>query len=470
MVREATHTSTDAASSTVWNRMLDALLSLQFKATTLVVILTLLVTAGVSGFLLQTSGQLARAQHDEQLVNAAALLAKAANPLWVDGDLNALKGLAVESANGLPLLYVIFSDVEGKQVAVAEHRSVHLLQRLERDGGERVPVPGTPVFHPESEEAPVFLDVTYPVNARPAAEDESSRRSTRLLGYVRTGMVANHWQRTMSSRLDLVVGVGLLATLAAIPLGFLLVRKIVSPLDGLTASMAEFSHGKLDVRSPVTRRDEIGKLAMAFNRMADLHQQTHERIVRLNADLEERVAFRTQQLRELASREPLTGLYNRRYFNEMLERRFAEAARYNTDMSCLMIDLDEFKAVNDQFGHQIGDELLVLTADTLTGHLRTADLAARLGGDEFVVLLPQTDADQARVLGERIAEQFNNEVAARLPGVRTSMSIGIANLQALEVKDAESLIRLADHAMYDAKIAGRNRIVTGSATAKSTSA
>jgi len=441
-------------------RAMDSLLSLQFKATVLVVVLTLSVTAAVSGYLLQSSGQLAREQHDEQMVSAAALLAKAAGAILAGGDPTELKALAVESANGLPLLYVIFSDADGKQLAVAEHRSVKVLQRLQRNESERVPVPGTPVFLAPSEEAPVFLDVTYPINIRGDGDYGGENRASKLVGYVRTGMIANYWQRSMASKLDLVIGVGILATVVAIPLGFLLVRKIVAPLDGLAGAMLRFSQGKLDVRSPVTRRDEIGRLAATFNLMADQHQQTHERIVRLNAELEERVAYRTHQLRELASREPLTGLYNRRHFNEMLERRFSEAVRYSTDLSCLMIDLDEFKAANDAFGHQLGDELLVLTAGTIMGQLRTADLAARYGGDEFIILLPQTDAERAHVLAERMVERFSRDVAERFPNVRVSMSIGIASLQSLEPKDAESLIRYADRALYDAKKAGKNGIVT----------
>lgn len=446
--------------ASAFGRVIDSLLSLQFKATVLVVVLTLSVTAAVSGYLLQSSGQLAREQHDEQMVSAAALLAKAAGAIMAGGDNEELKALAVESANGLPLLYVIFSDADGRQLAVAEHRSVNVLQRLQRNESERVPVPGTPVFRASSQEVPVFLDVTYPISVRGEGDEGRSIRPAKLVGYVRTGMVANNWQRSMSSKLDLLIGVGILATVAAIPLGFLLVRRIVAPLDGIAGAMLRFSEGRLDVRSPVSRRDEIGRLADAFNRMADQHQHTHERIVRLNAELEERVAFRTQQLRELASREPLTGLYNRRHFNEMLERRFAEASRYGTDLSCLMIDLDEFKAANDAFGHQVGDELLVLCAGTIVGQLRTADLAARYGGDEFIILLPQTDADRARILADRIVERFTHDVGERFPTVCVSMSVGIASLQSLEPKDAESLIRFADRALYDAKKGGKNIIIT----------
>jgi diguanylate cyclase (GGDEF)-like protein len=124
-----------------------------------------------------------------------------------------------------------------------------------------------------------------------------------------------------------------------------------------------------------------------------------------------------------------------------------------------MIDLDGFKAVNDAFGHQIGDELLILAANTIGSQLRSADVAARFGGDEFIVLLPQTEADRARVLCERIIEQFAADVREQLPNVRTSMSVGIASLPSLDIKNPEVLIRAADHAMYEAKAAGKDRIV-----------
>jgi diguanylate cyclase (GGDEF)-like protein len=159
-------------------------------------------------------------------------------------------------------------------------------------------------------------------------------------------------------------------------------------------------------------------------------------------------------------------LYNRRHFNETLERRFSEAMRYDADLSCIMIDLDGFKAVNDEFGHHIGDELLQLTANTITSELRTADVAARFGGDEFVVLLPHTDGERARVLAERIFERFNQDEAERLPDLCATMSVGIASLKSLETRDSESLIRTADRALYSAKACGKNRIVTADETSK----
>jgi diguanylate cyclase (GGDEF)-like protein len=161
--------------------------------------------------------------------------------------------------------------------------------------------------------------------------------------------------------------------------------------------------------------------------------------------------LRTHQLRELASREPLTGLYNRRHFNETLERCLSEALRYDGDLSCVMIDLDHFKSVNDKFGHHAGDEILVLAANTITNQLRSADVAARFGGDEFILLLPQTDADHATVLTERICEQFRRLLAERIPRVETEMSVGIASVRGGQVTDSDALVRLADHALYQAK-------------------
>jgi len=432
-----------------------ALSSIQIKATLLVVSMTLAVTIGVVGYLLESTRQMARLEHDVQLLNAASLFAKALEPHLISNNLPAIKSLVEEAADGSPFYYVVVTGVHDERIAQAFHRDIEIDGAGAFQGPRRHAVPGRPMYVASSDTPHVFLDVSYPITSR----HEDDGRVT-LLGYVRTGMIADTWQRTLASRLDMLIGVGVAVLVLAIPLGFLLVRQIISPLDSLAEVMRQFSNGRLDVRAKARSDDEFGRLSRAFNQMADQHQYTHERIVRLNAELEERVAYRTQQLRELASREPLTGLYNRRHFREVLERRFAEATRYDTDLSCVMIDLDEFKQANDHFGHHIGDELLILVATTILGQLRTADVAARYGGDEFIVLLPQTDADRSTVLAERIVEEFAREAQIRFPQTSVSMSIGIANLRAVGVEDAESLIRAADRALYRAKRAGKNRIVS----------
>lgn len=430
-------------------------LSLQFKATALVVFLSLTVTCAVAAYLLRTNGRIAYEQHGHQLVTSAALLAKAASPL-MGQDRQELQRLAESSANGNPLMYVLITNSEGVTIAESEHGNVGLVRGLQLNSKSRAPTPGTPLVFSDAQDVPMFMDVLYPVVSN---ENFGPSGPSELLGYVRVGMVAGHWEATISSTLDMLIGVGSLSLLIVIPLGFLLVRRIIQPIEGLSETMLNFSLGKLDVRSPIRRMDELGRLAQAFNQMADQHQQTHMRIVRLNAELEERVAYRTHQLRELASRDPLTGLHNRRYFSDVLERCYAEASRYRTDLACIMIDLDDFKSANDAFGHQVGDQVLQLAAGTIVGQLRTSDVAARYGGDEFILLLPQTDGDRAQVLGERIIERFNSELKERFPTSSVRMSMGIANLHAIDAQNGEALIRSADRALYLAKTAGKNRIV-----------
>lgn len=468
--------------------------SLQWKATLLVVALTVFMTAAVSGYLLRCSEELAREQHRTQVSQAAALLAKGAAIAIVNNDQAGLETLVKDAANGNPLLRVTVTDTTGRVLVDAtretprpgtgiaagfaadssssttDTRASGRTMDGDRRGRAEEPVPadvpGAPVLSPTGNS---LLSITYPITHRRTSGHEPGGQGVQLLGYVRTAMGTGEWRRSMASRVDLLVGVGLLATLAAVPLGFLLIRRIVAPMRGLAAVMTQFSEGKLDARSPIERQDEIGSLARAFNQMADEHERTHTRLVRLNSELEERVAYRTRQLRELASRDSLTGLYNRRHFNEVLERRFAEAARYGTDLTCVMIDLDEFKSANDQFGHQLGDGLLALAATTIVSQLRTPDLAARFGGDEFVVLLPQTNQDRAKVLATRIMEKFARDVAERFPGLNVRMSVGIASSGTLELSDADSLVRAADQALYGAKAAGKNRIALAAAGVASSS-
>ncbi len=460
MAEGSTYTSIEIASEVDGRRLVPAMSSLQLRATVLVVALTLCVAGGVSGYFLRSGFDLVR-QHDrDQLQQTAAMVAKNAATPWASGDFDAMKQLARDVANGAPLLYVVFTDVDGIELAAARARSGPPLSHARHFGPISLAALGTPLMHKSATgDGSLYLDVAYPVQTAPtkAAGVESKERE--LLGYVWAGKGADRWQQVMSSKLDLVVGVGTLVTSIAIVLAFLVVRRIISPLEALADMMLQFSRGRLDVRSAVRRHDEIGQLSSAFNRMADQHQQTHERIVRLNSELERRVAARTEQLRELAARDPLTGVYNRRHFAEMLERSFSEAQRYNHDVSCIMLDADDFKAVNDQFGHQTGDRLLIMIAETITGQLRTADVAARYGGDEFIALLPQTDSSSAQVLAERIKEAFARTLNGDLPGIKATLSVGIASVRSVDAADAEALIRGADRAMYQAKEMGKNHIV-----------
>jgi diguanylate cyclase (GGDEF)-like protein len=175
-----------------------------------------------------------------------------------------------------------------------------------------------------------------------------------------------------------------------------------------------------------------------------------------NLQLEESL----RRVEQAAATDPLTGLYNRRHFGKVIEQLFSEAQRYNNDLSCVMIDLDGYKQLNDTFGHQVGDQLLVMAARAITTNLRKMDIAARYGGDEFVLLLPRAATDEAGMVVNRIREDFGRASGALLrrnSGV--TMSVGIGSLYGDGVAGTEQLISRADTALYLAKAQGRNRVI-----------
>lgn len=179
-----------------------------------------------------------------------------------------------------------------------------------------------------------------------------------------------------------------------------------------------------------------------------------------NRQLEELVA----KLEAVAATDPLTRLANRRSFNDSLIRCMAEATRYGNDLACVMIDLDGFKKINDELGHQRGDLMLQQTAQLILANSRTSDIVARYGGDEFVMLLPHTNVDRAVEVAARVGKAFGK--AARRMVANTvlhdhcvTMSMGLARVSRTRPISSEQLIAQADHALYRAKQCGRSRIV-----------
>ena len=174
-----------------------------------------------------------------------------------------------------------------------------------------------------------------------------------------------------------------------------------------------------------------------------------------------------RRLEEISVRDPLTGLYNRRYFQDRLEHEFQRAHRHSRPMALLMADIDHFKSINDTYGHQIGDEVLRSVARLMVNQTRATDITGRYGGEAFIAVLPETEASGA----DRVAEKLREVVAASplhrvAPGevgagsvpLHCTISIGVASLHP-GIDSPELLIRDADAALYAAKSAGRNRVV-----------
>jgi diguanylate cyclase (GGDEF)-like protein len=161
--------------------------------------------------------------------------------------------------------------------------------------------------------------------------------------------------------------------------------------------------------------------------------------------------------------DPLTGIYNRRYLDRRLEEEVVRARRYSHPLSLLMLDVDHFKRINDEYGHHAGDGVLRFLGELIMGIVRGPDVVARYGGEELVVISPEITRERALALAERLRENIEahefvltSESAPR-QAIRVTVSIGVAALEA-DVPDAIALMRRADEALYSAKAAGRNQV------------
>ncbi len=163
------------------------------------------------------------------------------------------------------------------------------------------------------------------------------------------------------------------------------------------------------------------------------------------------------QMETLAMTDQLTGLFNRRFFESIIEKEFSKTVRYKHPMSCLMIDIDHFKRINDEYGHHAGDQVLKEISQVMKNCFREADTVARWGGEEFIILLPETTKENALQVASRLLISVSTFKFSSLPGGIT-VSIGLASIPEPAVDTSEKLIAASDRALYEAKTKGRNRI------------
>jgi len=167
-----------------------------------------------------------------------------------------------------------------------------------------------------------------------------------------------------------------------------------------------------------------------------------------------------ESLAEANHRDGLTGIYNRHFLEESLAREFSRARRYGGTISLIMIDIDNFKVINDTYGHLAGDDVLRNTAIQLGALLRQTDILGRYGGEEFGLLLPETKLEGAHILAERIRAQIAEiQVPYGNTHIQVTISAGIAEYHP-DMARYEDLVKAADDALYQAKDAGRNRVVS----------
>ncbi len=202
--------------------------------------------------------------------------------------------------------------------------------------------------------------------------------------------------------------------------------------------------------------EELGRLNLSYAQVVLELKQS-----KLNADkLALELKLANDRLRDLAYRDALTGLFNHRYFKDIMESELERAARYKNPLSLVLIDIDFFKKVNDTFGHQAGDYVLREVADTFIKLLRSCDIVARYGGEEFAVILPETTACSARILSQRVRRGIEQlEIHYKADTISITISCGIASCDFTNTKmTLEDFIKQSDQALYRAKRNGRNRV------------
>lgn len=189
-----------------------------------------------------------------------------------------------------------------------------------------------------------------------------------------------------------------------------------------------------------------------------LLQAKHE-LLEANQLLEQRVLDRTKELQHLARTDSLTSVLNRGGLMDRLTIEVDRAVRYQHKLSLLMVDLDHFKHVNDQYGHLYGDTVLIEVATILSDACRSTDVLGRYGGEEFLLLLPETDLEDAKRLAERIRLDIEQHHFCKKDGFKISLTCSIGVTEFELDQNQESLLQSVDRMLYSAKDSGRNRVV-----------
>jgi len=267
--------------------------------------------------------------------------------------------------------------------------------------------------------------------------------------------------RTVIRRLLLIdVCVVVLASLLA----YAITASIVRPIEALSEGARRIASGRLDLELPETgRQDEIGFLTRTFNEMVRRLQHTQADLEAANHRLRhqnQNLQASNEVLEQLSITDGLTKLHNHRFFQDHLIREIKRANRTGEPLSLVLVDIDDFKRLNDRLGHAAGDELLQRIARVLAESVRDSDLLARYGGEEFAVVASGTDLAGAIVLAEKLrgevaAVSFSLEDSVR--PVSVTVSSGVAEYKG----DRKKLFQSADRALYRAKAEGKNRVRIG---------
>jgi diguanylate cyclase (GGDEF)-like protein len=275
------------------------------------------------------------------------------------------------------------------------------------------------------------------------------------------------YHRVLAINVAIVLVFGLVA--------FAIARAIVRPIRALSDGARRIASGATDVEIPTSRSpDEIGVLSRALNEMIGRLQRNRVELERRQVQIERandelrdiNVELRrsNEMLEQLSFTDGLTRLHNHRYFQDRLKLEVKRSDRSGESLALILLDIDEFKSLNDRFGHAVGDEVLRRVADAINDNVRETDLPARYGGEEFAVLAPATPEQGALALAEKLRAAVSR-ARLRSDGIdgeetlSVTVSVGVAAYRG----DRGAFFNDADRALYEAKDSGKNCVVLAGA-------
>ncbi|MEJ2657249.1 MAG: GGDEF domain-containing protein [Desulfobacterales bacterium] len=198
---------------------------------------------------------------------------------------------------------------------------------------------------------------------------------------------------------------------------------------------------------------EVGLLAESFNHMGQRLAETHKELLESN----QTISLQAKLLKDLSLHDPLTSLYNRRYFDDHAQILMQQAVRHQHPMCIMIADLDNFKTINDRYSHSVGDEVLKQASSILKQNMRESDLLARFGGEEFVALFIESTLAQARERCETLRKCIEEyDWSGIADGLQVTISIGLCD--DLELGTVDAMLQEADKHLYQAKASGRNQV------------
>ncbi len=275
------------------------------------------------------------------------------------------------------------------------------------------------------------------------------------LKQVAQNAIAKHQGLIRQSLIGLLIAAVLLFGVTAVAIIYIR-RTVVARIDLLNRAMQSHLEGR-NVSIPIEGRDEIAAMGTTFAFFVQARQQAEQRLAKANDELQ----IMNDELAKISVTDELTGIANRRCFEQALESEWNRARREGQLLGVIMADVDRFKAFNDTYGHQEGDTCLHQVAQAMSACLqRSSDLVARYGGEEFIMLLPGLDTRQTEQLARRLLEAVRAlEIPhSEAPAGIVTVSLGVACLLPDASTHPDRLIGLADNALYAAKSAGRNQV------------